>query len=466
MKKTIISILILSLFLAGRISAEDEKENKDKAEKPRIAVMDLEAKGVSTDEAEAVADFLRTDLINTEKFTVIERSRMQDIIKEQQMSLSGLTESQKAAKIGKILNCKFILVGTLSRLGSQYFLNVRAVDVETGETKLGKRESSNTVEEMSEVSKVIAAQLAGMKVEYRSTTSPSRGGLVATKEGGVVEPEQKFNNPQLGLDIQLGLSPKYNRIYTVNSTGDSWSENVEQSGTTSFLNLKIGAYAYLLYLGFTGKKMAIDKGATINVTYESNTGKSSGTSTYTVEAADWQANIQDLMIGIRFAKPGDLNYGVFYFAWRTLTYDNKDIAGVDTYTGPGFGVGGRIGLMGNKGCCGAGGGGTSPIGVFVDMDFNMAFIKYQPDVGVTTSDIPLTLSFGGELGFGIMFNRLGLYALINYNLQALVTAQTYSYTYTTSYGSYTSTYESTVTDIYHGSEIRVGWALDLQALFH
>lgn len=362
MKKTVFFPLFLLALFCSILSAAEEKP-AGKTEKPRIAVMDLDAKGVSKDEAEAVADFLRTDLLNTDKFTVIERSRMQDILKEQQLSLSGLTETEKAAKLGKLLNCKFILVGTLSKLGAQYFLNVRAVDVETGETKLGKREKSGTVEEMSEVSRVIASQLAGLKVQYSAPLTPAWG------PKATVEEETVYKNPPLGFDIQVGFSPSYNRYFLEKGTGTYAYEYTEQSAP-KFFDLRLGGYISVLYFGFNVRNNNVGSGSDVNYTYTDDLlGSLSGT----LPSAGLKVTLSDLLLGLRLYKPGQLDYNVMYFSWQTVQWDYEAALNQLKFAGISFGFFGRPG-GGSKGCCGFGAG-ASPVKMFLDYSFYVSYLR-------------------------------------------------------------------------------------------
>jgi|GEM_PF-2615666 len=433
MKRILNILLVIYILLYCGYAYSDSKD------KPRIAVMDLEAKGVVQEESEAVSDFLRTDLLNTEKFTVIERSRLQDILNEQQFSLSGLTESEKVAKIGKLLNCKFILVGTLSKLGSQYFLNVRLVDVETGETKFGKRESSYTLEELSEVSKVIAAQLAGIKVEYKPKGKPSTVRRFTAEQ----EPKIEYTSPPLGFDVQFGLGLKNSRIYSYSITYNYSSDVLEykEEGSPDSWNFRAGAYISLAYFGLLIKSYEYKQGDALDITINSN----SESRTFSGTAANFTAVIKDLMIGIRFSEPPELIFGMLYFSWRSLKYDNKSTAVTSYYSGWCFGVGGKDGTP------------ASPVSIFTPWDVHVAYLKYKP-TSTLTNEIPYTLNIGGEVGLGVLFNRVGLYILADYNIEAFVRDQTIT--------SGTSSYLETVLDIIHGSEVRVGWTFDLQALFH
>ncbi len=115
--------------------------------KTRIAVLDFEAKNVNPETAEAVADIMGTELFNTNRFEVIERQAMTRVLEEQQLQMTGVTDMDKAAEIGKLLNVEKIMIGSVSRLGSTYIINTRLVDVETGVLELAENTKTTNGED-------------------------------------------------------------------------------------------------------------------------------------------------------------------------------------------------------------------------------------------------------------------------------------------------------------------------------
>ncbi|OGS55081.1 MAG: hypothetical protein A3J79_01195 [Elusimicrobia bacterium RIFOXYB2_FULL_62_6] len=97
-----------------------------------VAVADFIGKNVSQADASIVGDFLRTELVNTGQFNVMDRNNMDTVLAEQKFQTSGCTEQQCAVEMGKLLNVKRMLVGSLSKLLDSYFITVNVVDVETG----------------------------------------------------------------------------------------------------------------------------------------------------------------------------------------------------------------------------------------------------------------------------------------------------------------------------------------------
>lgn len=100
--------------------------------KTNIAVADLDAREVSAMEAATVADFLRTELINSQAFVVLERSNMAKILAEQRFQQTGCTTTECAVQMGKILNVEKMLVGSFSKALNAFYINARLVDVESG----------------------------------------------------------------------------------------------------------------------------------------------------------------------------------------------------------------------------------------------------------------------------------------------------------------------------------------------
>jgi TolB-like protein len=116
-------------------------------EKIGVAVLDFEAKNVSDQSAEALTDLLRTELFNTGCFKVVERQQIKKLLDEQKFQLSGVTDADQAAEIGRLLNVKKIMIGTVTLLGNTHIINTRIVDVQSGQVELAEAVESKGGEE-------------------------------------------------------------------------------------------------------------------------------------------------------------------------------------------------------------------------------------------------------------------------------------------------------------------------------
>ncbi len=120
MKKFLLILFILSL---SEIYAENNS----------IAVLNLEAKNIETEKAELISERISIELFKSGQYKVIEREKLAQITKEQQLQLSGLTGTEYAARLGEILSAQQLLLGSLYFIDSQFIINIRILDVGSGE---------------------------------------------------------------------------------------------------------------------------------------------------------------------------------------------------------------------------------------------------------------------------------------------------------------------------------------------
>ncbi|MCC7343222.1 MAG: curli production assembly protein CsgG [Bryobacterales bacterium] len=112
-------MLALVLLLNVPASAQQKK---------RVAVLDFEYGTVQTwvhsmfganvDVGKGVSDLLVEKLLATGKYSLIERSALDKVLKEQNFSNSDRADSTTAAKIGAILGVDAIITGSITKFGS------------------------------------------------------------------------------------------------------------------------------------------------------------------------------------------------------------------------------------------------------------------------------------------------------------------------------------------------------------
>jgi len=154
LRKVVLLIICLALLHSDGFAEE----------KIKIAVMDLDAKNVPKATAFAVSDLLRNDLYASKKYTIVERSQMEKILKEQMFQQTGCVSTECAVEVGKILNATQMIVGSISTLGLEYSITIRVVDVETTETKFSATLSCKYEAEFKNVSKALISNLTGVEV--------------------------------------------------------------------------------------------------------------------------------------------------------------------------------------------------------------------------------------------------------------------------------------------------------------
>jgi TolB-like protein len=110
-----------------------------------IAVIDFDGKGVSKADATRVSEWLRTELINTGQFKVIERSAMNAILKEQAFAQTGCTDTSCAVQVGRLLSARKMLVGNVESWSGKVFINGRIIDVEKGVAEFAHKETVSSM---------------------------------------------------------------------------------------------------------------------------------------------------------------------------------------------------------------------------------------------------------------------------------------------------------------------------------
>ncbi len=101
-------------------------------ELPTIAVMELQGNNVEKSNLAGLSNRLRSELFKTNKFTVAERQRMNEILVEQGFQQTGCTSSECAVEAGQLLNVQYIIVGSIDKVGNIFSANVRMINVATG----------------------------------------------------------------------------------------------------------------------------------------------------------------------------------------------------------------------------------------------------------------------------------------------------------------------------------------------
>ena len=122
--KTSAALCLIIIVIVSPVSAE---------EKPAVAVMDFAASNAPATEASIMADFVRSAVVRSGKFKVVDKKNMETILAEQAFQQTGCTSSECAVKLGKLLNVQKMVVGNYGMLGGIRYMSANLVKVETGE---------------------------------------------------------------------------------------------------------------------------------------------------------------------------------------------------------------------------------------------------------------------------------------------------------------------------------------------
>lgn len=109
-----------------------------------VAVLNLDGVGISESEAIIITERLREELMIVKSFTILEREEMESILEEQVLQQTGCTSSECAVKVGQLLSVEQIIVGSVSKFENMYTLQLRMLDIETGEVRFNISEDCFT----------------------------------------------------------------------------------------------------------------------------------------------------------------------------------------------------------------------------------------------------------------------------------------------------------------------------------
>jgi TolB-like protein len=97
-----------------------------------IAVLDFDGDGVSQSETRTLTNRLRDEIFNTGIYIVLERGKMDEVLKEQGFQQTGCVTSECAVEVGNMLGVQQMIGGSIGKVGNIYTVSARVIDVQTG----------------------------------------------------------------------------------------------------------------------------------------------------------------------------------------------------------------------------------------------------------------------------------------------------------------------------------------------
>ncbi len=160
---------------------------------PRLLVADLTAQGVSAEEAAALTDALVQTLSERGLFQVLSRKDLQTVLSsERQRQMQGTCDedpSRCATDVGSLLQARYVMTGSLSKLGSTYELALQMLDTVKGQPLGRSTRLARKVETLRQLMPWAAAEASGAPLPPpASRVLPSSlvaGGGAALVGGGV-----------------------------------------------------------------------------------------------------------------------------------------------------------------------------------------------------------------------------------------------------------------------------------------
>lgn len=129
----------------------------------------------------AVSDQILMELLRTERYELVERGQMAQVLGEQELSLAGLSAGQ-AAEVGAMLGAEGVIIGTVSEYEKVAYrgktipvvgISARLIDTKSGKiiwsSDLAQRASSASVTLSEHSRKVVHELIGGVFAKMRQT---------------------------------------------------------------------------------------------------------------------------------------------------------------------------------------------------------------------------------------------------------------------------------------------------------
>ncbi len=112
-------------------------------ERMGIAVLPFQTKGLGQDIGEInIVEQMMTTFYNTDRFKLFERTQLEKILEEQKLGMTGIIDASTAAEIGKGIGVDAIVLGSVTRAGSNIAIDARLIDTETAQIITAQDEMS------------------------------------------------------------------------------------------------------------------------------------------------------------------------------------------------------------------------------------------------------------------------------------------------------------------------------------
>ena len=199
MKHSKTALLVLSLLILPALAFA----------KPQVAVLDtILAAGMDKTAAAPITDKIIEELVNSGKYTVIDRANTEQVLREKEFQLSsGVVRNEEVRQAGEYLGADLVIVASASRVGSTYVISAKMIDVVSGEiVAQASSEQKGTIDVVLDVARTVGRQISGQRV----VTAEKRAEELVREPAKVATPavEPVGGNAAATMQMQALISTK------------------------------------------------------------------------------------------------------------------------------------------------------------------------------------------------------------------------------------------------------------------
>ena len=204
-----------------------------------VSILDFKGEDVQDKLLRACYNQLEESLIESNRFTVIDKSQRDEILDEQKFQNSGMCDDACAVEIGQLVGAEYLMLGEIIGFGDLYQVNIKIINIEKGD--VAEKVTSQIEGGMSDLLNGIedASQEIVRRIASGSAPQP-----VMLQSGQIATSVKTYGNidiisEPLGADVlidlvEYGVTPK-----TI--------EKIETGPHNLILNFLIQLYFFYIY---------------------------------------------------------------------------------------------------------------------------------------------------------------------------------------------------------------------------
>ena len=197
--------LLTTIVLLSSIFAQEGKF--------AVSILDFTGEDVQDKVLRACYQQLETSLIESNRFTVIEKNKREELLEEQKFQSSGVCDEACAVEIGQLVGAEYLMLGEIIGFADLYQVNIKIINIEKGDVAEkvtdqisgGMGDLLNGMEEASrEIVRRIAAGSAPQQITQQ-TGLPT----VVQKTYGTIDITTDPQGANILIDgVEVGVTPK------------------------------------------------------------------------------------------------------------------------------------------------------------------------------------------------------------------------------------------------------------------
>jgi len=188
MRAVCVGMLLMAMVVAGCASSSGESYaavGYDFASLDKVAIVEVTGRVYGEGAKNQISNMFVMELMK-KGYTVVERSQVKALLKEQEFQASDVTSDQGAAKVGQVLNVPAVMTIDIPKYGNEKMsMSAKLIDVETAAILWIGSGDGSTGKTAATVLGAIGGAALGAALGGGDTSDRVVGGVIGGVVGGV-----------------------------------------------------------------------------------------------------------------------------------------------------------------------------------------------------------------------------------------------------------------------------------------